>query len=280
MIVSQEYNPFGKILYSYNNGTGGDRFKFTGKEYDTETGLNYHGARHYNFGTYMWNSVDPLAEKYPGWSPYNCCSYNPIANIDLNCMAHYYYDKYGKPVQAPIERSFLHNLFFGDKYYVEGSENATHTFKGVNYCEIEKVAVKMVEEGDFQLFENGEQLVDVFMQINKTSGVFPINIGEVLEKSPVGQTWDSKQDLPKKGIYIFNGTGYMKDVIGNIIWGNIMANTLWPSVLSTAGAGIIHNIDNGFSLSRFLKNPIGLGDDPRDTNAILMGYLRAFGAYK
>jgi len=31
-----------------------------------------------------WLSVDPMANKYPGWSPYNYCSNNPILRIDLH----------------------------------------------------------------------------------------------------------------------------------------------------------------------------------------------------
>lgn len=38
-----------------------------------------------------WLSVDPLADKYPGWSPYNYCSNNPTLYIDPNGMEWYYY---------------------------------------------------------------------------------------------------------------------------------------------------------------------------------------------
>ena len=42
----------------------------------------YYGARYYNPKTSIWLSVDPLADKYPGWSPYNYCMLNPIRFID------------------------------------------------------------------------------------------------------------------------------------------------------------------------------------------------------
>jgi len=60
----------------------GNRYQFTGHQYDEETTFEYHGARYYNrlLGRYM--SVDPLAAQAPGWSPYRYCFDNPIRYID------------------------------------------------------------------------------------------------------------------------------------------------------------------------------------------------------
>lgn len=30
----------------------------------------------------MWQSVDPMADKYPSISPYACCAWNPIKLVD------------------------------------------------------------------------------------------------------------------------------------------------------------------------------------------------------
>ena len=52
---------------------------FTGKERDSETGFSYFGARYYDSDLMTaWLSVDPLADKYPGLSPYAYCAWNPI----------------------------------------------------------------------------------------------------------------------------------------------------------------------------------------------------------
>jgi RHS repeat-associated protein len=57
-------------------------YKFTGKELDDITGLYYFGARYYDPRISLWMSVDPLAEKYPGWSAYNYVYNNPLKFVD------------------------------------------------------------------------------------------------------------------------------------------------------------------------------------------------------
>ena len=56
---------------------------FTGKEKDAETGYGYFGARYMDHELMtMWLSVDPLADKYPGISPYAYCAWNPVKLVD------------------------------------------------------------------------------------------------------------------------------------------------------------------------------------------------------
>ncbi len=50
---------------------------------DEETGYGYFGARYLDHELMtMWLSVDPLADKYPGISPYAYCAWNPIKLVD------------------------------------------------------------------------------------------------------------------------------------------------------------------------------------------------------
>ena len=56
---------------------------FTGKERDSETGFSYFGARYYDSDLMTgWLSVDPMADKYPGLSPYAYCGWNPVRLVD------------------------------------------------------------------------------------------------------------------------------------------------------------------------------------------------------
>ena len=60
-----------------------ERFTFTGKELDAETGYGYFGARYMDHELMTgWLSVDPMADKYPSLSPYNYCAWNSMRLVD------------------------------------------------------------------------------------------------------------------------------------------------------------------------------------------------------
>lgn len=87
ILFAADYWPYGEKMAEYNSGTGTvQRYIFTEKERDTETGYDYFGARFYDSDLVRWLTVDPLADKYPGWSPYNYTLNNPLKFIDPNGM--------------------------------------------------------------------------------------------------------------------------------------------------------------------------------------------------
>jgi RHS repeat-associated protein len=81
VVNAQDYCSYGEIFRSIPT-TYSNKYKFTEKERDTETGYDYFGARFYDSRLGRWLSVDPLADKYPGWSPYNYCLNNPLKYVD------------------------------------------------------------------------------------------------------------------------------------------------------------------------------------------------------
>jgi RHS repeat-associated protein len=79
-----EYVQFGEVFLEEKNAVWNTPYLFNGKELDKETGLSYYGARYYDSKISVWLSVDPLAEKYPSFSPYCFVGNNPIKNIEVD----------------------------------------------------------------------------------------------------------------------------------------------------------------------------------------------------
>ena len=76
------YAPYGELIADTRLTDYRERFTFTGKERDKESGYDYFGARYYWALLMHWLSVDPLAHKYPWLSPYAYCGWNPIKYFD------------------------------------------------------------------------------------------------------------------------------------------------------------------------------------------------------
>ncbi|MDH5381718.1 MAG: RHS repeat-associated core domain-containing protein, partial [Cyclobacteriaceae bacterium] len=81
-----EYFAFGETFVEEHSNTDRTPYLYNGKELDEETGLYYYGARYYDAQTSIFISVDPLAEKYPGLSPYVYTFNNPIRYSDPTGM--------------------------------------------------------------------------------------------------------------------------------------------------------------------------------------------------
>jgi RHS repeat-associated protein len=87
IISYEEYHPFGTT--SYRSGRSETevslkRYKYVGKERDEETGLYYYGARYFAGWIGRFVSVDPLAGKYPFYTPYQYSGNNPVTFYDLD----------------------------------------------------------------------------------------------------------------------------------------------------------------------------------------------------
>ena len=76
------YAPYGEMIANQRPMNYDERYKFTGKERDRETGYDMFGARYLWSPTGHWLSVDPLAGDYPWISPYAYGLWNPIKYID------------------------------------------------------------------------------------------------------------------------------------------------------------------------------------------------------
>jgi RHS repeat-associated protein len=89
IISYEEYYPYGSTSYQAvrkDIEVSLKRYRYTGKERDEETGLNYHGARYYAPWLTIWLSCDPKSPQ----QDINCYRYvrgNPVKLIDPNGKA-------------------------------------------------------------------------------------------------------------------------------------------------------------------------------------------------
>jgi RHS repeat-associated protein len=87
VVYSEAHDPYGGIQKTWVNDFDPKR-KFSDKERDQETGLDYFGARYYSSGSYRWLSLDSVLDRSRAignsllWNLYIFCADNPIRNID------------------------------------------------------------------------------------------------------------------------------------------------------------------------------------------------------
>ncbi len=77
-----QYTAWGEPLLDQRLADYNERYTFSGKERDEETGLNYFGFRYLLARLRTWTGVDPLSDKYPSTSPYAYCGNNPVMLVD------------------------------------------------------------------------------------------------------------------------------------------------------------------------------------------------------
>jgi RHS repeat-associated protein len=123
LISHEEYYAFGETSFgSYKI----QRYRFTCKELDKESGLYYFGARYYAAWTCRFLSIDSRSNKYANWSPYCYVLNNPIKLVDpdgndpfLSYLRHLIQDTLFKRFEPQTTSSFLNyasSQKFWDQY--------------------------------------------------------------------------------------------------------------------------------------------------------------------
>jgi RHS repeat-associated protein len=154
------YYPFG-TLFSESTNTATQRYKYNGKELDTDYGLNLYdyGARYYDPILGQWTMPDPKAEKYYPISPYAYCVGNPVAFVDIKgkYIDIYYKDEEGKqqvwrftgnnkkyPTNSFI-KSFLSAYFYDVKNGAKKGNGGGANLKGA--AQSTKFTVNVIQTG-------------------------------------------------------------------------------------------------------------------------------------
>ncbi|WP_255555147.1 RHS repeat-associated core domain-containing protein [Flavobacterium sp. NKUCC04_CG] len=94
VLSENNYYPFGLQHQGDNPAVAqankaAEKYKYNAKEFQDELGINLYdyGARNYDAAMGRWFNVDPLAEQFPGWTPYHYVHNNPINLIDPTGMS-------------------------------------------------------------------------------------------------------------------------------------------------------------------------------------------------
>ena len=89
VVYSAVHDPYGGIQQTGTNNTYDPQLKFSGKERDAESGLDYFGARYYDRNQYRFISVDQMIIQSISTDSrrrnlYNYCGNNPVVYKDLD----------------------------------------------------------------------------------------------------------------------------------------------------------------------------------------------------
>jgi RHS repeat-associated protein len=91
VVYSAAYDPYGGIQKTWEN-TYDPKLRFSGKERDSDSGLDYFGARHYSHSSYRFISTDPVLNREEAisnpqlWNLYSYCRNNPVTFVDPTGM--------------------------------------------------------------------------------------------------------------------------------------------------------------------------------------------------
>jgi RHS repeat-associated protein len=107
------FDSYGNIL-TETNSANGDRFKYTGREWDGEIGLQYNRARYYDPAIGRWLSEDPASFGAGDANLYRYVENSPLDTVDPSGLGDKPRNKYAMPSDIPTKSFFW--------YYEELSE--------------------------------------------------------------------------------------------------------------------------------------------------------------
>ena len=267
------YAPYGELIANQQTIGYDERYKFTGKERDWETGYDYFGARFYDYRKGFWNSVDPLADKHPNVTPYLYCNGNPVMLVDPDGRDTLFFNDNG---------DFTHRVSSdGAHIGVWNKNDESITFGFQNQSDADRFFVPATPDYYDAICERKgiDESVLTRLIFYSANGVSD-KILQSLPKEKMGllktlvyvinESRDGKLDynasnhaLPQDAIYLVEGIDEAQNNynFGNFLWGKSMNLLNLPYHITLFGA----NLDN------LLHH--GTLDSKDDQKSILWGYF-------
>lgn len=152
-IVEQvnHYYPFGGVYEENTANSGIQNYKYNGKELDRMHGLDWYdyGARNYDAAIGRFTTMDPLAEKYYGISPYTYCGNNPIKYIDPTGMFYtgFTVDKQGYIAKVNNEGGDKFDVLYNKEKYSLDTQKDYDTSGNMTGIKISKGILKEQADG-------------------------------------------------------------------------------------------------------------------------------------
>ncbi|MGB3452680.1 MAG: RHS repeat-associated core domain-containing protein [Moheibacter sp.] len=233
------------------------KYKYNGKEWQDELGLGLYdyGWRNYDPALGRWMNMDPLAEKYPGWSPYNYTLNNPVMLVDpdgrsVDVPPGDYFDKQGnhlgndgiddgKIYQVEGTSRFNINDFKeGGEYYENQIAFNENNGDGFSVTEIgfdsDLSLLARIGYAEFRGANDTEQKVGMDITLNRVeSERYPNTLKEVIEQ-PLQYSSLNEGDSNKP--YYENPAGTLTNRDNRNAWIRSVSNSF--SILNGSDRGI------------------------------------------
>ncbi len=254
------YLPYGELLLNQQVAGYNERYKFTDKERDAESGYDYFGARYYASPLYNWTSVDPLSDKSPQISPYAYCNWNPIKLVDPDGRSFSDFDAEGNYLGTSHD-NWWHNTFVGQKGRVLDSEGTVATIfnfadPGQDVANLKSGNLKklqFVQESDIVGLLKDASVFDDSNRGLLSRYLYAWNEGQAFgkldfSKNPNG-IGSKYLDDTYKSLYLIGGVAYNPENFGNFLFGAAGVSLgIHPSFLLLGGHinSLIKSDKNGY----------------------------------